>query len=208
MRNLSAPWATILAVLAVGLMSCTEEGGQARTSVEVLSLNGNQPLLSDVYNFGRNTAADARDDDFIPVDIVEVTLANRPPEDAQGTMGPGGPMGAVSFNRYDVVFGNGDHPGGADLDGDGTVDLANFGGPMHAVVPLHETDQAFVLVVDGTSKVNRPLVCLGPYGGCNADVSEFKVNAKLTFYGTEDTSGYEVVASRNLTIRIGQFGDE
>ena len=210
MRSLHRSLLPVLAIaIGVGLAGCKQEGSGTRNIVDTYSINDNEPLLSDVYNFGLNPADDV--DDFIPVDVVEVTLISRLHDPTLGTVQPGLPFGSTRFNSYDVVFGDGSVPGGADLDGDGSVDLQNFTAPMSAVVPIGGVGTSSILVIDGGVKVVSPIGCLGPLqpSGCssNTDV-EYSVNARITFTGTEETSGDELKIQSGLTIRIAQFGDE
>jgi hypothetical protein len=164
--------------------------------------------LSDVYNFGANPDSSAPQDDFIPADVVEVTFISRRHDSALTSVDPGTPFGKVSFTSYDVSFGGG---GGADLDGDTNVDLANFTAPMNAVVPIDGAGQGYILLISGAQKVQEPISCLGPVGGgtCGTNTAaEYAVNAIITFHGVEDASGDEVTVTRGLTIRIAQFGDD
>lgn len=215
MRSHLRPWIVPVVVVAVvvigsGLIGCTEDGVDARNVVQVYSVNDNLPLLSDVYNYGANSDTSASNDDFVPVDIVEVTFTSRVHDTSLQTVKPGGPFGSVAFTSYDVRYGDGSNPAGADLDGDGTVDLANFSAPMNAVVPTGGAAQGYILLVSGGDKIVAPISCLGPLAGAGcASVTtvEFGVNALVTFHGTEETSGDDVTLERGVLIRISQFGD-
>jgi len=117
-------------VLGVGLSGCTPDQN-TRNIVEVFSINDNLPLLSDVYNNGKNLTSAS--DDFIPSDVVEVTFISRA-HDNTTSITPGGPFGTVTITSYDVIYGAAGGSG-ADLDGDGTIDLANYTANINAVVP-------------------------------------------------------------------------
>ena len=199
----------LMIAFSVAVVGCHPSGGNTRNIIDIFSINENLPLLSDVYNFGANSDTAASEDDFIPVDIIEVTFVSRVHDDALSTVDPGGPFGSVTFHTYEVQYGTG--TGGADLDGNGVIDLANFVAPMNAIVPTGGAGRGYVLLVSGGAKVVEPLSCLGPVGGggCGAitDV-EYGVNALVTFHGTEETSGEEITVSRGILIRISQFGDE
>ena len=128
MRSLHRSLLPVLAIaIGVGLAGCKQEGSGTRNIVDTFSINDNEPLLSDVYNLI---------DDFVPVDIVEVTLLSRVHDPALGTVQSGLPFGSVRFNSYDVVFGD-PSGAGADLDGNGTPDLLNFTAAMSAYVPTN-----------------------------------------------------------------------
>src|SRR5262245_43033546 len=170
-------------LLGAGLAGCTPDQ-DARNIVEVYSVNDNLPLLSDVYNYGSKPTDPT--DDFIPSDIVEVTFISRN-HDSISDPRPGDPFGTVTITSYDVIYGPANGTG-ADLDGDGSVDLANFTGNMNAVVPTNGSAAAAILVVSGAAKSVPPIACLGPAGGCTTTTNEFAVNVIIVFHGTEETS--------------------
>jgi hypothetical protein len=208
------PWVValvmILGVTALGVTvnGCKEQGGDTRNIVDVVSLNGNQPLLSDVYNLG--SKKDDPTDDFIPVDVIEVTFQSRPHDNAL-TIQPGEPFGSVRFYAYDLVWADKNHADGVDLDGNGSVDLKNVrGGAMNSVVPIGQTGQGSILVVSGGDKVLPPISCLGPVGGaCSGNTAvEYKTSAQITFYGVEETSGDKITLTRGLVVDIGDYSDQ
>jgi len=208
------PWAAALvmalgiAALGVTMNGCKEKGGDTRNIVDVVSLNGNGPLMSDVYNLG--SKKEDSSDDFVPVDVVEVTFQSRP-HDAALTIQPGEPFGSVRFHSYDLVWVDKNHTDGVDLDGNGTVDLKNVrGGAMNVVVPIGQTGQGSIVVVSGGEKVVPPISCLGPVGGnCSGNSAvEYKVQAEITFHGVEETSGDAITLTRGLLVDIGDYADD
>jgi len=187
-------------LLGVGLAGCTPDQ-DTRNIVEVFSINDNLPLLSDVYNFGKNLTSST--DDFIPSDIVEVTFVSR----AHDNISDPGPFGTVTMTSYDVIYGPANGTG-ADLDGDGTVDLANFTANINTLVPTGGSGGAAVLIVSGAQKSVPPIVCLGPAGGgCTTTTNEFTVNVTVVFHGKEETSDADITCSCGLLVRIGQYAD-
>lgn len=213
MRSLHRSLLPVLAIaIGVGLAGCKQEGNGTRNIVDAFSINDNQPLLSDVHNLGLNPNDDR--DDFIPVDVVEVTLLSRVHDPSLGTVQSGLPFGSVRFNSYDVVFGD-PSGGGADLDGDGTVDLVNFTALMSAYVPTNGFAETNIMIISAGQKGVPPISCLGPLGTgdgtrtpCpNFNDVEFSTTATITFHGTEETSGDEVTVVSGLQIQIGQFSD-
>ena len=209
MRSLHRSLLTMLAIaIGVGLAGCKQEGNGTRNIVDPFSINDNQPLLSDVYNFGLNPTDPI--DDFIPVDVVEVVLISRLHDPSLGTVKSGLPFGSVRFNSYDVVFGSGD--GGADFDGNGTIDLPNFTAPMSAYVPTNGFAETSVMIINGGQKIIAPIACLGPLAGSTTGCGsvtdvEYSTFATITFHGTEETSGDDVTVVSGLQIQIGQFSD-
>ena len=191
------------ALFGVGLAGCTPDQ-DTRNIVEVYSINDNLPLLSDVYNNGKN--ATSTTDDFIPTDVVEVTFISRA-HDPTSNIVPGGPFGTVTITSYDVIYGAAGGTG-ADLDGDGTIDLANFTANLNAVVPTGGSATSAVLLVSGASKSVPPIACLGPAGGgCSTTTNEFAVNVTVVFHGTEETSGADITFQTGILVRIAQYSD-
>lgn len=198
MRTLYRLSVTAFAVVAfLGIAGCDEEEDAARIVVDVVSLNGNSPLMSDVYNL--NNTPTNYDDDFVPVDVVEVTFEARP-HDGALSVSPFNPFGSVRFTRYDIQYLDGVNTDGADLDGNGTVDLANFSAPMNTVVDVYDSATGYILIVGGGVKLESPIVDLRMGG-------EFGTEARITFHGVEETSGKSIKITRGLTVRIADFGD-
>lgn len=187
----------VVAAVGIGIVGCTEEEDASRIVVDITNLNSNSPLFSDVFN--QNNTPTNPDDDFIPIDVVPVTFQARP-HDSALTLSPNGPFGSVRFTKYRVEFTDGIHSGGADLDGDGTLDLKNFDAPMNLVVDVNDEATAFILIIGGGVKSVSPLSDLRSGG-------EYDANARLTFFGQEETSGDHLTLNRGLTIRIANFGD-
>lgn len=206
--HLRRAWAPLLMLAMVfGVAGCDEPESGTRNIVDIIGLNENVPLLSSVYDRGQDLASP--DDDSIPTDVVQVIFKSRPHDDVLTTVGPGQPFGSVRFLTYDLVW-EGDNPNGADLDENGTVDLLNtYGAGMNAVVATGSLAEANVLIVASGIKTQAPLACLGPLGNaeeCSSlDVVDFRRNAILTFYGTEETSGASIKLSRKLSVVFGQY---
>jgi hypothetical protein len=195
-----ARFGIVLGTLLLGAAGCTPDQN-TRNIVEVFSINDNLPLLSDVYNNGKNLTSIT--DDFIPSDIVEVTFISRPHD----TISDPGPFGTVTITSYDVIYGAAGGTG-ADLDGDGTIDLTNFTANINAVVPTGGSSTAAVLIVSGAAKSVPPISCLGPAGGgCTTTSNEFSVNVTVVFHGKEETSDADITFQTGLLVRIAQYAD-
>jgi hypothetical protein len=199
MRTLRLSLAAVMAVgLGTAFSGCNEVEDASRVVVDIVNLNDNQPLLSDVYS--TNNTPIEPNDDFIPLELVRVTFRARPHDDVN-TLSPLGPYGSVRFLKYKVEFQDGKHANGADLDGNGSVDLTNFEAGMNAVVNVYSESTAFLVLISSAAKIVQPIVSL--LGG-----GEFTTNAHITFYGQEETSGDSVIIERDLPIRIADYGDE
>ena len=203
------PWlAALVLVLGLGFAACSdEEGGDSRNIVDVTSLNQNAPLSSDVWEW-----IDEKDHSkggYIPMELVEVTFKSRP-HDGTLTIGPGEPFGSVRFHSFDVVFQDPNHTGGADLDGDGIVDLDNFTAPMNVVVPTGLTATAAIQIVSFENKVTMPIVCLAPVelggSGCASNTAvQYAVSTQIVFHGIEETSGDQITLKRGLMVTIADI---
>lgn len=203
------PWLAVLAlVLGLGFAACSdEEGGDSRNIVDVVSLNLNAPLNADVWQW--IDEKDHTKGGYIPLEVVEVTFKSRA-HDGTLTIGPGEPFGSVRFTSFDAVFQDPDHTDGADLDGDGTVDIQNFSAPMNLVVPTGLTATAAIQIVSFENKVTAPIVCLGPAEVGSSDclsntAVQYAMNTQLTFHGIEETSGDQVTLTRGLLVTVADI---
>ena len=197
-----ARFGIVLGTVLLGAAGCTPDQN-TRNIVEVYSINDNLPLLSDVYNYGKNLTDSV--DDFIPSDVVEVTFFCRP-HDPTSVIEPGGPFGTVTMKTYDVIYGASNGTG-ADLDGDGVNDIDNFTANFNAVVPTGGSAVAAVLAVSGAAKSVPPISCLGPIGGCVPSTNEYAVNVTVVFHGVEETSGADITCQTGLLVRIADYAD-
>jgi hypothetical protein len=203
------PWlAALTVVLGLGFSACSdEEGGDSRNIVDVISLNQNGPLNADVWEW-----VDEKDHTmggYIPLEVVEVTFKSRA-HDGTLTIDPGEPFGSVRFTSFDAVFEDPDHTDGADLDGDGTVDIENFTAPMNVVVPTGFAATAAIQIVSFENKASAPIICLGPAEIGSSDCSsntavQYAMNTRLTFHGIEETSGDQVTLTRGLLVTIADI---
>jgi hypothetical protein len=203
------PW-VILTVVALGLgvAGCNEEGLDTRNIVEIVSLNGNTPLNSDVWEW--IDPKDPSKGGGIPKEFVEVVFQSRP-HDGALTVSPGEPFGSVRFYEYDIEFLDPRHEGGVDLNNDGNVDLANFTAPWNAVVPIGQQSVAYLEIISYAHKATPPVSCLGPIGGsgCNLDSAvQYAVNVNITFRGIEETSGEDITLKRGLLVTLAELMDE
>lgn len=189
--------ALVLVALGMTFVGCSEEEDATRIVVDVVSLNSNSPLFSDVYD--TNNTPDDTADDFIPVDLVQVTFRARPHDDVLNVT-PGGPFGTVRFTKYSVEFRDGINSTGADLNGDGAVDLENFEAPMSTVVDTFNDAVGYIMLIGGGVKSEFPINQLIFSG-------EYTADAQITFFGEEETSGDKIEITRGLHIRVANFGD-
>jgi hypothetical protein len=203
------PWlAALVLVLGLGFAACSdEEGGDSRNIVDVVSLNLNAPLNADVWEWIDDK--DYTKGGYIPLELVEVVFQSRV-HDSALTIGPGKPFGSVRFTSFDVVFEDPDHTDGADLDGDGTVDILNFTSPMNVVVPTGLTATASIQIVSFENKATPPIICLGPaeIGGASCSSStavQYAMNTQITFHGIEETSGDQITLKRGLLVTLADI---
>lgn len=182
--------------LAAGMVGCAGDNGDlSRNFVQVAALNNNGPLFADVYNNGNNADVDHPEDDYIPADAVAVTFMSHT-ADGTLTMDPTKPFGTVQFTRYTVDFKNND------LNGDGHSDVNDIDGPMNLVVPVDGQATGAVLVVPAGVKGTGYLASLHIAGG------EAFTEAKLTFYGEEQTSHDKVVLESALIVGFADYADK
>jgi len=203
------PWVILTMVaLGLGVAGCNEEGLDTRNIVEVVSLNGNAPLNSDVWEW--IDPKDPSKGGGIPKEFVEVIFNSRKHDDAL-IVNPGAPFGSVRFYEYDVEFIDTRHENGADLNNDGKVDLVNFTAPWNAVVPTGQTASGFLEIIGYDHKAVPPVSCLGPVGGsgCSFESAvQYAVSVNITFHGIEETSGDDIVLKRGIYVVMAELMDE
>ncbi len=205
------PWVILTMVaLGLGVAGCNEEGLDTRNVVEVVSLNANAPLNSDVWEW--LDPKDHAQGGGIPKELVEVIFNSRP-HDGVVAVSPGEPFGSVRFYEYSVEFQDPRHSEGVDLNNDGSVDLRNFTHNWNAVVPIGQTASAFIEIIGYDDKATPPVCCLIPLamfqtecGGENA--VQYAVNAQITFRGVEETSGDDIVLRRGIYVVLAELMDE
>jgi hypothetical protein len=190
-----------LAALAAFAFAMIFAGGCAddtstRSVVSVVSINANRPLQSDVRGLGDDPLDPT--DDTITDDIVEITLANYPHDNAL-KLAPGYPFGDVIFTEYSVTFIRGD--------GDGPAP-SPFSGAMYLKVPNaqpHPNEYVpptgYILMVPGSLKLESPLDDLA-YGG-----GQINATACVEFIGRETTSNDVVKTTATLSVNFANYVD-
>jgi len=190
---LSATTALLALAGLLVLAGCAgDDGALPRSSVQLVALNQNLPLPSDVYDLGADK--EKPDDDFIPIDYVTIKVSNYPADDAL-TMEPHKAFGSVQFTRYSMKWTR------KDLDGDGIDDVEDIEGPMNLLVPINGEAEGAVLAVQGGWKTIPPLSLL-VMGG------EYRSDATFVFYGTEQTSHIPVQLSGGLLVTFADYADK
>jgi hypothetical protein len=181
------------ALLAIG---CADDSS-TRSVVMVISVNNNQPLQSDVRDWGDDPLDMA--DDMITDDVVEVTMANYAHDDALH-LRPGEPFGDVIFKSYKVTYLRPDNHGPAP---------EGFTGAMHLRVPSAQENPreylpptGYILLVPGSRKTASPL------GDLAYSAGQINCEAHIEFFGTETTSNDEVKATAVANVSFADYVDE
>lgn len=190
---LSAATAVLALAGLLGLAGCAgDDGATPRSVVQLVGLNDNLPLPSDVYNLGSDL--EKPDDDFIPIDYVTVRISSRPSDPAL-TMEPRSSFGTVRFDHYTLDFADND------LDDDGADDIEDLAGPMNLVVPINSEAEGAVLAVMGGWKGRSPLADLRMGG-------EYLTTASFTFFGLEETSRTPIQLEGGLLVSFADYADK
>jgi hypothetical protein len=168
-----------------------------RSVVTVVSINDNRPLQSDVRDLGDDPYD--MSDDSIMDDVVEVTLANYPHDEALNLV-PGMPFGDVIFTEYNVTFIRDDDDGPAP---------APFTGAMYLKVPNAQRNPisyipptGHILLVPASLKLVSPLNDLA-YGG-----GQINARACVEFVGRETTSNDVVKVEATVNVAFANYVDE
>jgi len=187
-----------LGALVFGFTGCDQEEGNSRLIPEVVSFNENAPLASDVWHL--NGTPDDPFDDYVPIDWAEIVIKARVADPALA-LSTNTPFGNLHFTSYRVQFIDGVNSGGADLNGDGTIDLENYEAPMNLMVPAGGTAVGAIEIVPIQAKLESPIS--DTRGG-----GTYRTSAIVTFIGKEETSGRDIETTRGLDVTIGNLADE
>lgn len=186
----------LVAAGSLGLTGCAgDDDAGTRNIVQITSVNGNLPLLSDLYNLGQDKEPDKTEDDFIPVDYIPVQFESRAHDPAL-TLRPDRAFGTVTFSRYTIDFTKND------LDGNGSEDIFDLDLPMNAIVPAGGLGTAAVLAVPASWKQTGALLHALQTNG------EYYTDAKLTVYGEEETSHDKITLSAGFVVAFADYADQ
>jgi hypothetical protein len=179
-------------LVLTGLMTvvgCANNDGNdwQRLVCDVQSVNNGQPLVSAFLHAGSDRIV-GTDDDYVPIDHVQVVFHARPygqqimlPED--------GAYSWFQVERYDIEW---------TTDPGAPVDLTPHnitGGTIAAMVPVYEEAAAAPLVVGIDMKSAPWFVDL-----YNGNIPSFQANANFTFYGHETGSDEEVAIEAGMRV--------
>lgn len=184
----------LLVLSAPGCAGKDEEGG--RSIPQLVSVNNNVPLQSDLYDNGPDKKPNTADDVGVPEDLVRLEITSRPHDPAL-TLMPGRPFGTVTFNRYTLDFSDND------LDDDGSDDLHDFVNfPMYLVVPINGVGIGSFLAVPASWKTQGALY--------SALVNSFSytTTVSITLYGEEETSHDKVELHTAMVVSFADYSDQ
>ncbi len=177
-----------LLILSAGGCANPDGNDWQRVVCDVELVNAGGPLISAFLNAGSDNII-GTDDDFQPIDTVEVIFHARPygstvliPED--------GAFSWFQVEGYDLAW---ETEGGApDLSAHNVTR-----GSFDVRVPIYEEGVSSVLLV-GIDMKNAPWF-VSIYTG---DIPSFQANARLTFYGHESGSSEEVAIEAGLRVNF------
>jgi hypothetical protein len=170
----------IIGALFALQVGCDNDPEQNRSVVTVASINGNAPLLSDVWEQGakildEDTVYTA--DDHIREDWVPVVFYNRPYNSVIAAS-PGSPHGDFLVTHYRIHW--------VRTDG-GVQTLPDHEAGLSILVPSDEFVEGLIQVVTFENKVTQFIhdLCYWPPLNCNNSNDEIFMRAEITFYGHE-----------------------
>lgn len=187
---------TIIACWGLLAIGCADDSS-TRSVVTVVSVNENKPVQSDVRDWGEDPFDSS--DDLIADDVVEVTMANYPHDDALW-LRPGEPFGDVIFKSYKVTYIRPDNHGPAPEPYTGAMYLkvpSAQKNPQEYVAPT-----GYILLVPGSRKTASPLNELA------YSANQINCQAHIEFFGIETTSEDEVKASATASVSFADYVDE
>lgn len=173
-----------LALVPLGLFTLLPAGcsstSSARSVLQVVEVNENQPLESDVIKLVAGGSA------TVVEDAVAVQIRNTPHDTAMNLTADG-PYGYVVLDRYDVQFEAGDA-------------IPGVGGSLGWTVHTGETITGSLVVVPAALKTEPPLA--GLYQG-----GEIVSIAHVTITGHEATSNHPVSVGFTIQVNFANWED-
>lgn len=169
----------LMGAILPALSGCSDSSSP-RSVLEVVSINANQSLKSDVVTMLNGEPS-------IFEDTVPVEIHNRPHDSILNLAD--GPYGTVFIDRYEIRFDAGDEV------------IPGVSGGLGWRVPANETIQGSLVVVPGRHKMMAPLVGLSSQGG------EILSTAHITFFGRESTSNQQVTFETVMPIHFANWAD-
>jgi hypothetical protein len=169
-------------ILLTGIftLSGCSDSSSPRSVVHIVSLNGNQPLQSDVVKVVSGTPT-------VYEDEVAMEVRNDP-ADAVVNLKPGGPYGYVVLDRYEVHYDNSQEI------------IPAYSGSLGWTVHTGEVVTGSIVVVPASLKQDLPLFGLVSGG-------EILATAHITIYGHEGTSGYKLKLESTLPVHFANWAD-
>lgn len=188
MQNAMCALSLILLLTALG--GCEEDGNDwQRLVCDVEIVNAGSPLISAYLDAGSDNEV-GTEDDFQPIDMVQVIFHTRPysssvsiPEDS--------PYSWFQVESYDLVWENNPLV---------PIDLQPYNvydGVVNLRVPVNEEGAASVLVA-GVDMKNTPWFV----DIANGFLESFQADLHLTFYGHESGSDEEVAIDAGLRVHF------
>ena len=176
----------ILVCFTFSLWGCGKPGGSTsnvtNSFVTVTSMNGNEPLQSDVLTNG-----------FATDDTISVSLRSEPRQlgDGDNPTDPDGrsPFDTISFRSYHV----------AHLRSDGGPNPADFTAGMNLTLQPDSEGEATIVIVRAFDKNRSPLEEL-------RDDGEIFTTSTITLYG-EDGFGNDIAVDGSVAISFANYPD-
>ncbi len=186
----NAMCALLFLFVLVALSGCQEDGNDwQRLVCDVQIVNAGEPLVAAYLDAGADSEV-GTDDDFQPIDTIQVIFHARPysstlsiPEDS--------PYSWFQVERYDLVWENNPTV---------PVDLSPynvFDGNVDIMVPVNDEGAASVLVAGVDMKNSSWFVDI-----FTGDMGAFQADANLFFYGHESGSSEEVVLEAGIRVHF------
>lgn len=170
---------TILALLLLAGGGCNDDSAP-RSYLQVVSVNDNQPLSSDVLTESPDGSTG------ILEDAVSIRVRNVPSSSALN-LSQDGPFGHVILERYTIEF-------------DSRERIDQVEGTMGWPVYTGQDVSGSFVVVPALWKTRVPLVGLRQGG-------EILSMARITIYGREATSNHEVVATAFMQVNFANWAE-
>jgi hypothetical protein len=168
-------------IMLTGLLCGTgcSNSSSPRSVLQIVNLNDNQPLASDVVRTVTGSAT-------VMEDKVYVEVRNDP-HDSVVDLKPGGPFSFVVIDSYRIHF-------------EAEEAIPDVSGGLGWNVASGSSVIGQIVVVPASLKMEAPLLQLW-------EGNELLATAKITFYGHEVTSNYKLTVETSLPVHFANWAD-
>ncbi len=184
-RAVLRPSGIAVGIAAMWLLAGCSDSSAPRSVLTVISVNNDDPLSSDVVNYGSD-GSPGTSDDFVIEDRVPVLIRSADHDDVVDIF-QNGPYGYIFIDSYSIVF-------------ESEEEIPSVSGGLAWTVPAHAEFTGNLPIVPAGLKGQPPLSSL-------VSGNEIVATARITLKGHEQTSDAPVKLVTTLPVHFANWVD-